>query len=245
MRVYARAALPVLLISSVLAGCASSGDGMAPLNSRTWPICSALGGLVGGGLGAIRSGAAAGAGGILGAVAGGLICFAQDGDQDGDGVFDRRDLCPDTPPNTPVGHNGCPLPQIPPVAVKAPAPPVAPQQDEVITLRDSSGKVLFGFDKANLTPEAQSQLQALLPKLKGDDITAVKVVGHTDSVGTDEYNQKLSERRAASVVTYLEQQQVGAAKLSSEGKGESEPVADNTTEEGRAQNRRVELHLSR
>lgn len=243
MRVFSRAVIPVLLVSSVLSGCASTGNGDAPLNSRTWPICSVLGGLVGGGLGAIRSGVAAGAGGILGAAAGGLICFAQDGDEDGDGVFDRRDRCPDTPANTPVGHNGCPLPQYQPV-VKAP-PPVAPQGDEVITLRDTSGKVLFEFDKSNLTAEAQGQLQALLPKLKGAEVTAVKVVGHTDSVGSDDYNQKLSERRAASVRQYLEQQQVAADKLSSEGKGESEPVADNGTEEGRSQNRRVELHLTR
>lgn len=180
---------------------------------------------------------------MLGAAAGGLICFAQDGDEDGDGVFDRRDLCPHTPPGTPVGHNGCPLPQYPP-AVKAAPPPAAPQPEEVITLRDTSGKVLFDFNKSNLTPEALSQLQALLPKLKGDDVTAIKVVGHTDSIGSDAYNQKLSERRAASVVTYLQSQQVPVAKLSSEGKGESEPVADNGTDEGRAQNRRVELHLS-
>lgn len=243
MRVFSRAVIPVLLVSSVLAGCASTPESGAPLNSRTWPVCSLLGGLVGGGLGAIRSGVAAGAGAVLGAAAGGLICFAQDGDEDGDGVFDRRDLCPHTPPGTPVGHNGCPLPQYPP-AVKAAPPPAAPQPEEVITLRDTSGKVLFDFNKSNLTPEALSQLQALLPKLKGDDVTAIKVVGHTDSVGSDAYNQKLSERRAASVVTYLQSQQVPAAKLSSEGKGESEPVADNGTDEGRAQNRRVELHLS-
>jgi OOP family OmpA-OmpF porin len=115
----------------------------------------------------------------------------------------------------------------------------------VITLRDTGSKVLFEFDKSNLTPEAAGQLQGLLPKLKAADINTIKVTGHTDSVGTEEYNQKLSERRAASVVTYLEQQQLDAAKLSSEGKGESEPVADNDTDEGRAQNRRVELHLGR
>ncbi|WP_213879990.1 OmpA family protein [Pseudomonas sp. dw_358] len=243
MRVFTRAVIPVLLVSSVLSGCASHGDGYPPLNQKTWPICSVIGGLAGGGLGAIKSGVVAGFGAVLGATAGGLICFAQDRDSDGDGVPDRRDRCPDTPANTPVSHNGCPLPQYP-VAAK-PAPPApAPAPEEVITLRDTTGKVLFGFNKSDLTPEAQSELQALLPKLKGDDVTAVKVVGHTDSVGSDAYNQKLSERRAASVVNYLEQQQVPAAKLSSEGKGESEPVADNGTDEGRAQNRRVELHLS-
>jgi len=85
----------------------------------------------------------------------------------------------------------------------------------------------------------------LLPKLQNADVQGIKVVGNTDSVGSDAYNQKLSERRAASVVTYLEGQQVPAARLSSEGDGEAHPVADNNTAEGRAQNRRVELHLTR
>jgi OOP family OmpA-OmpF porin len=247
MSVFSRAVIPVIMAGSVLSGCSTapstSSESGVPLNSRTWPVCSLLGGLVGGGLGAIESGAWAGGGAALGLLTGGLICFAQDGDQDSDGVFDRRDRCPDTPANTPVSHNGCPLPIVTPtVKAEPPAPPVAPP-DEVITLRDAGSKVLFEFDQANLSPEAYSQLQGLLPKLKAPEVKTIKVVGHTDSVGSDEYNQKLSERRAASVVVYLEQMQVDAAKLSSEGKGEAEPIADNESAEGRAQNRRVELHL--
>jgi OOP family OmpA-OmpF porin len=71
------------------------------------------------------------------------------------------------------------------------------------------------------------------------------VIGHTDSVGSDEYNQELSQKRASSVAEYLLSQGVTPSKVTSEGKGESEPVADNETEEGRAQNRRVELHINR
>jgi len=241
MSVLARAVLPLLLVSSVLSGCATTSDGSAPLNQGNWPICSLLGGLAGGGLGAIKSGAWAGGGAALGAIAGGLICFAQDGDQDKDGVFDRRDRCPDTPANTPVSHNGCPLPQYP-AAVKPEEP--APPAEEVIVLNDQKA-VLFAFDSARLTNEAQSQLIALMGRLKDASVVSVKVVGHTDSVGTDEYNQKLSERRAYSVATFLLSQGLAPEKLTSQGMGESQPVSDNSTDEGRAQNRRVELHLNR
>lgn len=240
MRLFSRSVLPVLLLGSLLTGCATHSDGTAPLNQRTWPICSLLGGLVGGGLGAIESAGWAGGGAALGIVTGGLICYAQDGDEDSDGVFDRRDRCPDTPENTEVDHRGCPLPQYP-VAVK----PVEPApQTEVITLSDA-GNVLFDFDKSDLTPAAKAQLDTLMDKLRNTDVVSIKVIGHTDSKGSDAYNQALSERRASSVAAYLLSQGLAPNKLTSEGRGESEPVADNATDEGRAENRRVELHINR
>lgn len=237
MNVITKAALPVLVVASLLSGCATHSDGSAPLNQRTWPLCSLLGGAVGGGLGAIESSAWAGGGAALGAIAGGLICFAQDGDEDGDGVFDRRDRCPDTPPNTPVGHNGCPLPQYPP-SEKAPAP-----EPEVITLNDQ-GSVMFAYDSAELTPAAQQQLRTLTGKLNDPSVASIKVIGHTDSRGSDAYNQALSERRASSVAEYLISQGLAPQKITSQGRGEREPIADNETDAGRAQNRRVELHLN-
>lgn len=240
MTVFARSVLPVLLLGSLLTGCATHSDGTAPLNQRTWPICSLLGGLVGGGLGAIESGGWAGGGAALGILTGGLICYAQDGDEDSDGVFDRRDRCPDTPENTEVDHRGCPLP-VYPAATKAPEP--APQT-EVITLSDA-GDVLFDFDKSDLTPAATAQLDTLMDKLRNADVVSIKVIGHTDSKGSDAYNQALSERRASSVASYLLSQGLAPNKLTSEGRGESEPVADNATDDGRAQNRRVELHINR
>ncbi|MFW9266439.1 OmpA family protein [Pseudomonas sp. D2-30] len=241
MKVLIRVAMPVLLASSLLSGCATHSDGSASLNQRTWPICSLIGGLVGGGLGAIESTGWAAGGAALGLLGGGLICYAQDGDEDDDGVFDRRDRCPDTPAGTAVEHHGCPLPQYP-----ASAPPDEPQTptSEVITLNDT-GKVLFEFDKSDLTPAARSQLDELMGKLSHANVASIRVVGHTDSVGTDAYNEGLSERRAGSVVEYLLTQGVAPAKVTSEGKGESEPVADNETDEGRAQNRRVELRIQR
>lgn len=239
MSVLTRTVLPVLLLGSLLTGCATHSDGTAPLNQRTWPICSVIGGLVGGGLGALESGGWAGGGAALGILTGGLICYAQDGDEDGDGVFDRRDRCPDTPANTPVDHRGCPLPQYP-ASVK----PAEPAQSEVITLSDA-GDVLFAFNQSELTPAARSELDALMSKLQGADVVSIKVIGHTDSVGSDTYNQALSERRASSVAAYLLSQGLDPNKLTSEGKGKSQPVADNGTDEGRAKNRRVELHINR
>ncbi|MGE8484366.1 OmpA family protein [Pseudomonas sp. FP1740] len=239
MSVLTRTVLPVLLLGSLLTGCATHSDGTAPLNQRTWPICSVIGGLVGGGLGAIESGGWAAGGAALGILTGGLVCYAQDGDEDGDGVFDRRDRCPDTPANTPVDHRGCPLPQYP-ASVKPAEPEAA--KSEIITL---SSSVLFAYNKSELTPAARSELDSLMPKLQSADVVSVKVVGHTDSQGSDAYNQKLSERRASSVAAYLLSRGLAPNKLTSEGKGESQPVADNDTEEGRAQNRRVELHINR
>ncbi|MNW14674.1 Outer membrane porin F precursor [compost metagenome] len=75
-------------------------------------------------------------------------------------------------------------------------------------------------------------------------MTSVKVIGHTDSQGSDAYNQALSERRASSVAEYLISQGLAPSKVTSQGRGESEPIADNETDAGRAQNRRVELHLN-
>jgi outer membrane protein OmpA-like peptidoglycan-associated protein len=229
--------MPVLLLGSLLTGCATHSDGTAPLNQRNWPICSVIGGLVGGGLGAIESGGWAAGGAALGILTGGLICYAQDGDEDGDGVFDRRDRCPDTPANTPVDHHGCPLPQYP-ASVK----PAEPVQTEVITLDDA---VLFAFNKSDLTPAGQSQLDSLMGKLQSADVVSIKVIGYTDNVGSQTYNQALSERRASSVAAYLLNRGLAPDKLTSEGKGESQPVADNETEEGRAKNRRVELRINR
>jgi outer membrane protein OmpA-like peptidoglycan-associated protein len=238
--------VPLLLVSSVLSGCVTtSSTGDAPLNQGNWPLCSAIGGLAGGGLGAIESSAWAGGGAVAGAVVGGLLCYAQDGDEDDDGVFDRRDRCPDTPPNTPVHHNGCPLKEYPSsMPMAEPEPEPMPAQSEVIVLSDL-GAVLFAFDSAELTEAARTQLNAIVGKLQGADVVSIRVVGHTDSVGTDAYNQGLSERRARSAADYLIAQGVPAGNLTTEGVGESQPVADNGSDAGRAQNRRVEIHVGR
>lgn len=170
-----------------------------------------------------------------------MICYAQDGDEDADGVHDRRDTCPDTPANTQVNPNGCPLPSYP----STPAvEPVVQPQDEVIVLSDL-GKVLFAFNSAELTADAKELLAGISQRLVDGSVLEVMVKGHTDSVGSDAYNDKLSLRRAESVAAYLVSQGVAADKVKTAGLGESQPLADNATDDGRAQNRRVEIFVDR
>lgn len=245
-RSYCKAVLPMVLAGSLLSGCAStSSTGEAPLNQLNWPWCSLLGGAVGGGLGAMESSAGAGGGALAGAVIGGLLCYAQDGDEDSDGVFDRRDNCHGTPADTPVGHNGCPLPQYPATARAVEPPPTAPAPTDETLVFSDLGEVLFAFDSAQLTPAARATLDQVVAKLSAADVLGITVDGHTDSVGSDAYNQGLSLRRADSVAAYLSSQGVAAGKLKARGFGESRPVADNGSDAGRAQNRRVEIQVDR
>lgn len=113
-------------------------------------------------------------------------------------------------------------------------------QTEVITL---SADTYFDFDKAILKPEGQMAIQQLAGELnsRGANVRKITVVGNTDSKGSDEYNQKLSERRAAAVGNYMIQNGVPASLIEAYGNGERNPVATNDTAEGRAQNRRVDI----
>ena len=128
----------------------------------------------------------------------------------------------------------------PEVATPAPAvePAPAPQITEVTLTADT----YFDFDKYNLKPEGRAALDELVAQM-GDlnAVANVNVVGHTDSIGAPEYNQGLSERRAATVESYLIEKGVPADRINAIGKGESDPIASNSTREGRAQNRRVEV----
>src|SRR5690606_19335129 len=101
------------------------------------------------------------------------------------------------------------------------------------------------FDSAELTSNAREQLVAVANRLTSANLVGARVIGHTDSVGSDQYNQGLSERRARSVADLLASQGVPADELTAEGRGESQPVADNETDAGRAQNRRVEIQVDR
>ena len=101
----------------------------------------------------------------------------------------------------------------------------------------------FDFDKAVLKPEGQAKLDDLVSKMSGLNLEVIIAVGHTDSVGTDAYNQKLSVRRAEAVKAYLVSKGVEKNRIYTEGKGEKQPVADNKTAEGRAKNRRVEIEV--
>eukprot|EP01030_Chromulinospumella_sphaerica_P005186 gene5186-5071_t len=101
----------------------------------------------------------------------------------------------------------------------------------------------FDFDKSTLKPEGKAKLDDLSSKLGAINLEVIIAVGHTDSVGTDAYNQKLSERRANAVKAYLVSKGVEANRVYTEGKGEKQPVADNKSAEGRAKNRRVEIEV--
>jgi OOP family OmpA-OmpF porin len=102
---------------------------------------------------------------------------------------------------------------------------------------------LFDFDKSVLRPDGRKSIDDALAKIGGVDLEMVIATGHTDSVGTDAYNQRLSERRAAAVKDYLVSRGVPAAKITTIGKGESQPVATNKTAEGRQKNRRVDIEF--
>jgi OOP family OmpA-OmpF porin len=105
--------------------------------------------------------------------------------------------------------------------------------------------VNFDFDKATIRPDAAEILAEAARILREDPDIYVSVDGHTDARGTDQYNERLSERRAQAVVEYLTRLDVSRSRLRAQGFGESRPVASNDTEEGRAQNRRVELNVIR
>jgi OOP family OmpA-OmpF porin len=118
-------------------------------------------------------------------------------------------------------------------------PPPTPVHETMTVGADT----FFDFDKYNLKPAGIAKLDELAAKLRqlGPAVTSVSVTGHTDSVGTEAYNLKLSQRRAQAVVDYLVQQGVNPNLIRAQGVGMSQPIASNATPAGRAQNRRVEI----
>ncbi len=102
---------------------------------------------------------------------------------------------------------------------------------------------LFDFDKAVLKPAGKAKLDDLVGKVKGINLEVVIAVGHTDSVGAAGYNQKLSVKRAEAVKAYLVSKGIEKNRVYTEGKGLTQPVADNKTKEGRSKNRRVEVEV--
>lgn len=128
----------------------------------------------------------------------------------------------------------------PAAAAPAPAPAPAPAVASKVTF---AADAFFDFDKAVLKPEGKAKLDDLVSKVQGINLEVIVAVGHTDSVGSDAYNQKLSERRAQAVKAYLESKGIDKSRVYTEGKGEKQPVADNKTKDGRAKNRRVEIEV--
>ena len=144
--------------------------------------------------------------------------------------------------------SSAPAPEPAPAAVAAPAAPAAAPAPAALTAPAATkvtyaADTFFDFDKSVLKPAAKAKLDDLLDKIKSINLEVIIAIGHTDSVGSDEYNNKLSMRRSNAVKAYLVSKGVDKTRIYTEGKGESQPVADNKTKEGRAKNRRVEIEV--
>ncbi|PZP23672.1 MAG: hypothetical protein DI599_10690 [Pseudomonas kuykendallii] len=200
-----RKAVPLVLISGVLTGCAG-------VQKSDWPMCAAVGGVTGAALGAIESSAYAGWGVLVGGATAAAYCWVH-------------------------GQGEETVAYVEETPAPAPAPAPEPAAEAVRVELD----VKFDFDKSTVKSESMGDIQNLADFMKQYPQTTTVVEGHTDSVGTDAYNQKLSERRASAVRDVLVNKLgVSGARVESVGYGESRPVADNATDAGRAINRRVE-----
>jgi OOP family OmpA-OmpF porin len=207
-----------LLIVTTMAGCG--------FRDRRWGACALGGGLAGAALGGLGGGLgvdrvengpdngerAAGAGA-------GFVTGAVLGALLGHVICDPMEEAPPPPP------------------VAAPAPPPPPKGTKIATI----GGAQFDFNKAAIKPAGRDVLDKAVKTLKDNPDLRVVVEGHTDSIGSEAYNQKLSERRAEAVRAYLVSQGIAASRISTRGYGKTRPVASNKTEAGRAENRRAEI----
>lgn len=163
-------------------------------------------------------------------------------DADGDGVPDDLDQCPDTPAGTTVDETGCPPPVESGCRAPAPGEPISLEgcaTGESIVLKG----VNFEVNSSRLTANARVILNQVADSLTATPTLKVEIGGHTDSQGSDSFNQNLSERRAQSVYDYLVARGIDSGRLAVKGYGESQPVDTNETPEGRESNRRVEMKV--
>lgn len=226
----------------IIAAMVSSLGACSTVDTDEHSVCALGYGLVGLGIGLASSGT----GVVLAGAAGGagigyLVCDEdypereepviepltvasapeQPGDSDGDGVRDDRDECPNTPEGVEVDYKGCPKPLV-----------------------FNGNYLAFAFDSAELPVGADESLANALAYMERYPDGQYEIAGHTDSIGSDAYNQDLSERRAQVVATYLiDNKGVSAEQITVVGYGETSPVASNETESGRARNRRVQVRL--
>jgi outer membrane protein OmpA-like peptidoglycan-associated protein/opacity protein-like surface antigen len=154
-----------------------------------------------------------------------------DADTDGDGVIDIHDKCPGTPRGTPVDADGCPKP-VPIAAPQTPAPAEIKPQLLAVTVN-------FPLNSTVLDGTAKDKLDALARAMAADPELMVRVGGHACDLGSDEYNQRLSERRAVAVKKYLVDKGISDVRITAAGFGEISPLFANTSESNRSQNRRA------
>jgi outer membrane protein OmpA-like peptidoglycan-associated protein len=217
----ARVAL-CMAILFFLGGCAQMTRGDKILASVAG--CGAVGAGIGAGAGDDHRARTAVIAGVTSALLCGLAAYY---------FTEEPKPAPPPPPPPPA-----PRPTPPPPPPPPPAP--APKPVERTIILDN---VLFDFDKTAVKPDGAKILDRLIVFLKENADKKVELEGHTDSVGTDKYNQNLSERRAAAVNAYLTKRGVASSRITTKGFGESKPIADNKTAEGRAKNRRVEIKV--
>lgn len=177
-------------------------------------------------------------------------CGTAEVDTDGDGIVDSKDACPTVPGKV----NGCPdkdadgvadgddvCPNLPGILANKGCPEVSNEEKEI--LYAAIHGVKFESAKDIITPESYTILDNVVRVLNHKPQYKLAIKGHTDSQGDDTFNLDLSKKRAAAVKKYLEDKGITASRLTSEGYGETIPVGDNNTAEGRAENRRVELKV--
>ncbi|SEH74251.1 Outer membrane protein OmpA [Stutzerimonas xanthomarina] len=190
--------------------------GCAGVQKQDWPSCAAVGGVTGAALGAIESSTYTGYGALIGGGMAAAYCWANGTEQETVAVVETVE----------------------------PAPMAEPEPEPVLEAVRVELDVKFDFDKATVREDAYDDIEVLADFMKQYDQTSTTVEGHTDSIGTDAYNQRLSTQRAQAVRDALVNRYgVEADRLEAVGYGESRPVADNSTDQGRAINRRVEASV--
>ncbi len=150
---------------------------------------------------------------------------------------------PATKPAPPPTPKPAPPPVVKPRAAEEKPKPAPEKPKPVAEKVTFAADVLFDFDKAVIKPEGKSKLDDISNKVRGINLEVVIAIGHADSIGSDAYNQRLSIRRAESVKAYLVSKGIEPNRVYTEGKGEKQPVANNSTRDGRTKNRRVELEV--
>jgi outer membrane protein OmpA-like peptidoglycan-associated protein len=204
---------------ALMAGCASNPNDPQGSDTNRTAVGAVMGGIVGGVLAnntGNRSTGRTAAGVLLGAAAGGAIGHTMD-----EREKKLREIAADR---------------------DAKAMQVERLKEDVVRVSVSS-EASFDINRADIKPEFKPTLNKVAEVMQSDARQSIRVVGHTDNVGSDDTNQKLSERRARAVGDYLSSRGVAASQITTEGRGEREPRTSNNTTDGRTQNRRVEIYL--
>jgi outer membrane protein OmpA-like peptidoglycan-associated protein len=213
--------ISILVVSVAVSGCAGEGGGTGSrpfTDMQSGALIGALGGAV---VGAVAYHQNRTKGAVVGAVGGGLAGGAVGAYMDSQ----KRDLEKNLSREIQSGQAR-----------------VENLPDHVVRITMTS-HTAFDTDSTQIKPDFHSTMDKLADVVVRYGKTTLTIVGHTDNVGSNEYNQKLSERRALSVAQYFESKHVNALRLATSGKGESQPVAGNNSESGRQENRRVEIYV--